>query len=142
ARGVGRGRARDAGTKRGTGDGARGGLCLGGEGGARPPRRHWRKRQLRSLQTEARTKTTVKWTSRHRQRSPRNIRDKLSFGRGEYLAILLLGLILGALCLSVLVADKFPNHYWEIRQPNFGFGADWECVNVPYGDPVCHRKPQ
>ena len=102
----------------------------------------WRKRQLRSLQTEARTKTTVKWPSRHRQRSPRNIRDNLSFGRGEYLAILLLGLILGALCLSVLVADKFPNHYWEIRQPNFGFGPDWECVNVPYGDPVCHRKPQ
>jgi len=102
----------------------------------------WRKRQLRSLQTEARTKTTVKWPSPHRQRSPRNIGDKLSFGRGEYLAILLLGLILGALCLSVLVADKFPNHYWEIRQPNFGFGPDWECVNVPYGDPVCHRKPQ
>jgi hypothetical protein len=95
-----------------------------------------------AVTTEGRTKTNVKWLSRHRKRSSRNIRDKLSFGRGETLAILLLsGLILGALCLSVFVSSKFPNHSWGIRQPNFGFGPDWDCVEVPYGDPVCHRKP-
>jgi hypothetical protein len=58
--------------------------------------------------------------------------------RRDILAICLASAIIGLLTLAAVIgAGRNTN-----RPFNFGFGPDMDCRNVPFGEPICIRKPQ
>jgi len=59
----------------------------------------------------------------------------LRSSRGEVSAIIL-ALVLAGVLLFILI--KLPD---VMRQHDWGFGPGWECRAMPYGDPVCVKKP-
>jgi len=54
--------------------------------------------------------------------------------RGEILAILV-GVVFFVIVLVAMVKLPVPG-----RLANPGFGQDWECTSVPYGEQVCIKK--
>lgn len=54
--------------------------------------------------------------------------------RGDIAAIIL-GIVLVGTCTYLMLA--FPHR----KQPNWGFGPEWDCKDPGTGEPVCTKKP-
>jgi hypothetical protein len=46
------------------------------------------------------------------------------------------GIVLAVVVTFVLI--KFPS--FQRNSSNFGFGQDWDCTNIPMGEPVCVKR--
>jgi hypothetical protein len=55
--------------------------------------------------------------------------------RGDVIAIVIVLTLLGVFVLAAAVTSNYG------RRSNLGFGLDWECTSVGYGDPVSLKKP-
>ena len=57
--------------------------------------------------------------------------------RGDILAVIAVLSFLGFLLLVAVVSSGSQN---KGEQFNFGFGKEFDCQNVGYGDPVCTKR--